>query len=114
MKKKKAKSLTGEALIFAFGVLVYVSLVASLMYYGDQVFGRYSIVLGIVAVLLLFIVSAVIVGLLVLGKPLLLYLDKKKKEAIQLFSLTVFFVVIFLLIALFILIMFNTSACAGY
>ena len=39
--------------------------------------------------LLIFVISATIMGYLVLGKPILMYLDGAKKEAVKLFYLTV-------------------------
>lgn len=38
---------------------------------------------------MLFVISATIMGFLVLGKPLMMYLDGFKKEALKLFYFTV-------------------------
>ena len=46
------------------------------------------------AMLLLLVLSATITGALVLGKPILLYLDNKKADAIKLFFWTLGWLVI--------------------
>jgi len=92
--------------IHALGVLIYVSLVALLMNYGNDIFGKINNVWGPIAFLLLFVLSALIVGMLVLVKPIILYLDGKKKEAIKLLIYTAAWLLIFTLIALLILIIF--------
>lgn len=58
-----------------------------------------------VAVLMLLVLSAAITGTLVLGRPLIMYLDGAKKEALKFFGYTVgwmFFltVMIFLIMAI--------------
>ena len=57
------------------------------------------------AVLLLFAMSALIVGGLLVGKPIFLYIDGKKKEAVQMLIsaggwLLMFFLVAILILAL--------------
>ena len=46
--------------------------------------------------LLLFIISATVTGSLVLGKPILLYLDGSKKDALVLLFSTLIWLVVFL------------------
>ena len=92
--------------IHALGVLIYVSLVALLMNYGNDIFGKINNVWGPIAFLLLFVLSALIVGMLVLGKPLMLYFDGKKKEAITLLLFTtawlfIMTLLVFLTLAIF-------------
>jgi preprotein translocase subunit SecF len=60
--------------------VLYMAVVILLMSFGSRFFGQG--VLGGVAVLLLFVLSATVVGSLVLGKPVLVYLDGRKKEAV--------------------------------
>jgi len=99
----KNPQLFRQSLINSFAVLVYISLVASLMFYGDKLFGKVGEILSVVGILLLFVLSATIVGALVLGKPILLYLDNHKKEAIKLFFYTVTCLAVFMLIVFIIL-----------
>ncbi len=67
---------------------VYVSLVASVMNHGSKWFGQTDTAWTPVAVLMLFVLSAAITGTLVLGRPVLMYLDGQKKEALQFFGYT--------------------------
>ena len=72
----------------ALGILVYIVLVATMMQNGDRIFGKMDNFVSPIAFLLLFTLSACVVGGLVLGKPLMLYLDGKKKEAVGMFVQT--------------------------
>jgi len=92
------KRLYSKSFINAAGTLLYVLLVALFISNANALFGRADQNLTPVFVLLLFVVSATITGWLVLGKPLLLYLENKKKEALQLFGYTVGWLALFLII----------------
>lgn len=89
----------------ALGALVYIALVGTLMQNGSKIFGETDNFITPIAVLLLFTLSAIVVGGLILGKPIMLYLDTKKKEAISLLISTALwlagFTTITLLVALF-------------
>ena len=78
-----------HALGHAILVLLYTAGVAWILFNAQRVFGRVTSFWGPLAVLMLFVVSATIVGTLVLGRPILLYLDGKKKEALRFFGWTV-------------------------
>lgn len=58
---------------------------------GETLFGKMNDALGPIAFLLLFTVSAGIVGLLVFGKPAIWFLNGRKSEAVRLALLTVGF-----------------------
>lgn len=77
------------SLINAVGVFVYVALVAWLMMNGERIFGKMQNFWGPVAFLLLFIFSALVTGLLVFGRPVYLWLNNNKKEAIKMLLFTV-------------------------
>ncbi|MFA4937084.1 MAG: hypothetical protein WC575_02215 [Patescibacteria group bacterium] len=66
--------------------------------------------LGPVAFLLLFVVSATIVGLLVLGKPVTLFLEGFKKEAVRLLFYTVICLIVITALALVAMMIVNTVA----
>ena len=55
--------------------------------------------------LLLFVVSATITDLLVLGKPIYLYLEGKKKEAFTLLIATLVWLILFLFLVAVVLVM---------
>lgn len=83
------KKLAKYALLNSIGVLIYTVAVATIMQNGDKIFGTMQRFWGPVAFLMLFVLSATIVGALVLGRPILFYLDGLKKEAVKLFIYTV-------------------------
>ncbi len=68
---------------------------------GERLFGQtQDTILGPMAFLLLFVLSATIVGSLVLAKPAMLYFADQKSEAITLFSYTVGWLVVITIFAL--------------
>jgi len=91
---------TKMGFIHSLGVLVYISLVALLMQNGEKIFGKEDNWASPIAFLLLFTLSAIVVGLLVLGKPIVLYLDNKKKEAVKMLVSTAAFIAAFTIFAL--------------
>jgi hypothetical protein len=70
-------------------VLLYTSGVAWLLFNGQRIFGKVTSFWGPLALLMLFVLSATIVGSLVLGRPILLHLEGKKNEALRFFGYTV-------------------------
>ena len=95
------------ALINAIGTALYVAAVASFMYLAGQgTFGTTKTVFIPIAMLMLFVFSAAFTGTLMFGRPVVWYLDGKKKEALSLlgYTLIIFmiitFVVLFTLIAI--------------
>ncbi len=86
--KNKAKLLSWS-LINSMGTLVYVFAVSQLLFFGENIFGKMKDFWGPFALLLLFVLSAIIVGLLVLGRAIYLYLDNQKKDSIKLLFYTI-------------------------
>jgi hypothetical protein len=94
MFKKKKKKECGEcsrlacrALANSTGVVAYVVAVSWLLMNGDEFFGNGSRgveIFGLALFLTLLVLSVAIVGSLIFGKPILLYLDGKKREGIKL------------------------------
>lgn len=74
----------GHALL----VVLYTSGIASIMFNSKTLFKQQDTVFTPIAILMLFVLSAAIVGALVLGRPILLYLDGKKPEALKMFGYT--------------------------
>ncbi len=75
--------------IDSLGAFIYILTVAYLMFNGEKIFGEIDNFLGPAALLLLFVLSATIVGSLVLGRPVYLYLNGFKKEAVKLLIYTI-------------------------
>ena len=87
------------ALVNSLGTAAYISVVVLLMTNGERLFGSAKGFFVGLAMLMLFVVSATIVGLLVLGRPGIWYLNGMKKEALFLLGSTVGWLFIFTLIA---------------
>ncbi len=86
-----------KSLVNAAGVFMYVAAIAWFGYSGKFA-GDPPTFLVPLFMLLLFIVSASITGLLVLGKPITLYLAGHKKEAFIMLFATLGWLVLFLLV----------------
>lgn len=80
--------LIQRSLLNALGTIAYVGVVATLMQAGEKIFGDANQTTGPIAFLTLFVLSAGVTGGLVLGKPLLMYLDNEKTDAVKLFIYT--------------------------
>ena len=89
-----------NALGNAVGVAVYVIVIATFLSNASNIFGpdEPKTALVPIVMLLLLILSAAITGFLVFGRPVLWYLDGRKKEALSLLAYT--------LVALFIITVF--------
>jgi len=101
--KKKKFSLGFVAFLQATGLVLYCSLVGLLFWQGNNLFGPPFTFIGPAMFLVLFVVSAMISALIVLGYPFVLFWEKKKtSEALKLVICTAawlaFFTVLFILI----------------
>jgi hypothetical protein len=94
----KNSKLIFFALLNSLGTFVYVFLVVSLISNAQKLFGQPGNFWGPVALLSLFVLSATIVGLLVLGRPGFLYFDGFKKEGVALLVYTIVFLLIITMI----------------
>ncbi|KKQ74340.1 MAG: hypothetical protein US96_C0034G0001, partial [Candidatus Woesebacteria bacterium GW2011_GWB1_38_5b] len=75
--------MTKNPIINAGAGVLYIVVVASVMYYGTQFSGTNdNSVLAPIAALSLFSLSAAVMGYIFLFQPLQLYFDGKKKEAV--------------------------------
>lgn len=73
----------------ALGTTAYVFLVSQIMTRGDQLFGKIeNNLLAPMVFLLMFVFSALVTGYLVLGKPIMMYVDGQKKEAVRMLFYT--------------------------
>lgn len=102
--RKDNMNLWRRATINSIGTAIYIAIVAILMTNAEHLFGAATGVLGGVAILLLFTLSALIVGTLILGKPLMMYLDGNKKESVKLLLLTVLILAIITIVFLGVLV----------
>lgn len=72
----------------ALGTAAYITIVATFMQNASKLLGEKDNFITPIIILLLFTLSAITVGGLVLGKPLMLYFDGKKNEAVSIFLQT--------------------------
>lgn len=96
------KKILNYALSNAFGTAVYVSLVATFLYFAGQFNQPDKTILIPTAMLMLLVLSVAIVGSLLFGRPLIWYLDGKKKDAIKLLLWTLGTFLILTILLLFV------------
>ncbi len=80
--------LIQRSFLNAFGTVAYVSLISLVMSQGSKIFGEKDTAVTPIAALSLFVLSAAVTGSLVVGKPLLLYIENQKSDAVKLFIYT--------------------------
>lgn len=96
------------AFVDAVATALYVIVVALFMYFlQDNLPKEFNSVFIPIAMLLLFVFSAALTGVLVFGRPIATYLDGKKKEALLMLTYTlaalfVLTVLAFVLVAVYI------------
>ena len=104
------KPIFKNALIHAVATTIYVVAVASFLFYAPQVLSQAKTVLIPISMLLLLVFSAAFTGILIFGRPVLWYLDGKKKEALSLLAYTLGIFLVITLVAFFILILISYLA----
>lgn len=77
------------SIVNSLGAFLYILGVAWLMFNAGSIFGQMKSFWGPAALLLLFVLSATIVGALVLGRPIYLYLNGSKQDGVRLLFYTV-------------------------
>jgi len=86
MKKSKLITLAAAN---SLGTAAYIYLISLIMNNGERIFGSVdNKMVAPVAFLLLFVFSALVTGALILGKPVMMYLDGQKKESLKLLFYT--------------------------
>jgi len=104
----KKLSLGFISFLQALGLTVYVSLIGLLMWRGNTLFGTINSFLGPTLFLLLFVLSAVICGLLFGYYPFILWWEKKEtKKAISLVFYTAGWLVFFGAFTLILMLLFR-------
>ena len=82
MNKKLIKVAASHSVL----VLAYVVIVVSIMNNAEKLFGPEENAWAPVAFLMLFVLSAAIMGTLIFMKPVIMYMEGSKKEAVALLS----------------------------
>ncbi|HRZ85377.1 MAG TPA: hypothetical protein P5277_01220 [Candidatus Paceibacterota bacterium] len=101
------KKIISRAFIDAILTAVYIILIASFMFSLQNLAPKEDTIFAIASVLLLFVCSAAITGFLVFGKPAMLFIDGKKKEAVLLLGYTLVFLFLITIIFFISLISYN-------
>jgi len=98
-KIMKTSKLMLHSFIHSLCVLAYTGAIAWFLFNGERFFGKKEDnFLMPLSMLLLFVLSAAITGLLVLGRPLAMYLNGQKKEGVKFLFYTLGWLVIIVLI----------------
>ncbi len=95
------------ALINSVGTAAYIILVVSFIFSLQSLPESEETLFIPIAMLLLFVCSAAITGFLVFGKPAMLYIDGKKREAVSLLVYTLGILVLITLISFIFLIAYS-------
>ena len=77
----------------------YIAGVAWVVFNGEALFGKGHMFMGPVLVLTLFVLSATIVGTLILGRPILLYVEGARSAALRFFMYTVGWLFVILIVS---------------
>ena len=97
-KFSKQPNTTFISFVSAAGVFIYIAAISGLLSNTRHFNIPEPNFLIPIFMLLLFVISAATTGSLVLGKPLLMYIDGQKKEALKLLFCTLAWLVLFLLL----------------
>jgi len=80
--------MTGKPLLNALSATLYISAVASIMYYLPKVIEPVESIIVPIALLSLFVLSAAVMGYIFCFQPIKQYIDGKKEESVKLFLMT--------------------------
>lgn len=80
----QSKNIIWQGLAQALIMTLYIGVVAWLMFNARIIFGQIENFLGPLAFLMLFSLSAAVLGLLMFGQATVRYLDGRKAEAVKL------------------------------
>jgi hypothetical protein len=79
------KPVLRAAFLNALSTALYVTVVGSFLFYAAQVrLGQAKTILVPIAMLMLLVFSAALVGVLIFGRPLLWYLEGRKQDSLLL------------------------------
>ena len=92
--------LAVNGLLQAAATVVYIILVSLLLQNGNRLFGNAPSLFNIMTLLCLLVLSASIVGTLMLGRPALWYFNGAKAEAVKLFLYSLIWLLAFTVVFL--------------
>ena len=98
-----------RAFIDSVGTAAYIILVVSFIFSLQIFASKQDNIIIPIAMLLLFVFSAALTGSLVFGKPIMMYLDGKKKEAVSLVAYTLGILLAITILAFITLIIYTSQ-----
>lgn len=107
--KIKNLSLPFLGFLQATGLFIYITLIAQVLINANKIFAPVGSFLGPMAFLLLFVVSAIISGFLVLARAGFLFWEKRYTEAFTLVGWTLVWSVLYLIVVFLILFISNSQ-----
>ena len=90
----KKKEIITKALLHTIAAVAYIAAVVTFMQNAEELFKDRPDAFAGVIMLMLFVISATLMGIIVFGKPALLYFDGHKKEGVSLALYTTGFLVL--------------------
>jgi len=93
------------SLIHTLILSAYVLLISWIMWNGESKLGGGNNLITTAVLLMLFVLSAAICGLLIFGKPVKLYFDGKKKEGLKFLFWTIGWILIITIIVFVLMIL---------
>ncbi len=79
--------LSNKGILSGLIAAAYIVAVAAFMISAESIFGqKESPILGVVLMLMLFVFSAAVMFVVLFGRPVMMYLDGQKKEAVKLLA----------------------------
>jgi len=79
---------------------IYVSFVALFISHAESIFGKQDGgFLGTIVFLMLLVLSASVMGALILGKPVMMYIDGQKKDSVKMLGITIGWIFVFIILA---------------
>ena len=87
------------SILSSIALFAYIAGVSLFLNNAEKIFGNKPEVIGVILMLTLFVFSALVCGLLLLGGPIYLYAEKEKKTAFKMLSHNIAFLALLLLSA---------------
>ena len=84
------KKIAKQSVSYAAGAIIYIAIVVTFMSNIERLFdGQNETIFAPMSMLLLLVTSAATMGMLVFGKPVMLYIDGKKREGVTMAIYTI-------------------------
>jgi hypothetical protein len=92
-KRMNTKQIVFHGLFNALAAAAYIGLIALLLSNAGSTLGPINGPLAAAAFLLVFVISAAVMGIIIFGRPVLWYFNGRKEEAVHLLAATIVFLV---------------------